>query len=69
MVQEEDRQNKELLNLSQQILQLTKQVRSDADAVAAARSESKELLDLMRQTLAMTKDLHARPNSGTAAGS
>jgi uncharacterized membrane protein len=68
MVQEENRQNKELLNLSEQILQLTKQVRSDADAVAAARDENKELLHLVRQTLAMTKDLHARPNSGTAAG-
>jgi uncharacterized membrane protein len=55
-VQEEDRQNEELLDLSKQILALTKEVRSYRDT---ERDENKELLDLSRQTLAMTKQVHA----------
>jgi uncharacterized membrane protein len=55
-VQEEDRQNRELLDLSEQILALTKEVRSYGDT---ERDQNKELLDLSRQTLAMTKQVHA----------
>jgi uncharacterized membrane protein len=55
-VQEEDRQNRQLLDLSKQILALTKEVRSSGDM---ERDENKELLDLSRQTLAMTKRVHA----------
>jgi uncharacterized membrane protein len=69
MVQEEDRQNKELLRLSQQILELTKEVRSDADAVAAARDQNKEILALSRQTLAITKRLQSPADGRSATNS
>jgi uncharacterized membrane protein len=60
-VQEEDRQNRQLLDLSEQILTLTKEVRSHGDT---ERDQNKELLDLSRQTLAMTKQgrAGARPD-------
>src|SRR3954452_8214572 len=58
-VQEEDRQNKELLDLSKQILQLTKEVRSYDDTIQAEKQQNKELLDLSRQTFALTKQVHA----------
>jgi uncharacterized membrane protein len=48
-VQEEDRQNKELLDLSNQILNLTKEVRSYGDTV--------------QETLALTKEVHALSGS------
>jgi uncharacterized membrane protein len=59
MVQEEDRQNKELLHLSRQILALTKEVRSYGDTVQQESDQNKELLDLSRQTLALTRQVHA----------
>jgi uncharacterized membrane protein len=59
-VQEEDRQNNELLDLSKQILQLTKEVRSYGDTVQAEQQQNKELLDLSRQTFALTKQVHSR---------
>jgi uncharacterized membrane protein len=55
-VQIEDQQNEELLKLSKQILELTKEVRSYADTVGRL-DEHKELLDLSRQTLALTKEM------------
>ncbi|MEA2234901.1 MAG: hypothetical protein QOD83_4717 [Solirubrobacteraceae bacterium] len=58
-VQEEDRQNKELLDLSKQILELTKEVRSYGDTVQAEKQQNKELLDLSRQTFALTKQVHS----------
>jgi uncharacterized membrane protein len=60
-VQEEDRQNRQLLDLSKHILALTKEVRSYGDT---ERDQNKELLDLSRQTLAMTKQgrAGARPD-------
>jgi uncharacterized membrane protein len=58
-VQEEDRQNKELLGLSKQILQLTKEVRSYGDTVQEEQEQNKELLELSKQTLALTKQVHA----------
>ena len=54
-VQDEDRQNRELLDLSRQILRLTKQVRSYADMVEEGRHQNSELLEVSRQTLALTK--------------
>jgi uncharacterized membrane protein len=57
-VQEEDRQNKELLELSKKILQLTQEVRSYGDTVQTEHDQNKELLDLSRQTLALTKEVH-----------
>jgi uncharacterized membrane protein len=68
-VQEEDRQNEQLLNLSEQILKLTKEVRSDADTVQKERDQNDELLDLTRQTLTLTKELHsASGGAGTQDG-
>jgi uncharacterized membrane protein len=58
-VQEEDRQNKELLELSKQILQLTKEVRSYGDTVKEERDQNKELLELSKQTLSLTKEVHS----------
>jgi len=58
-VQEEDRQNQELLDLSKQILKLTQEVRSYGDTVQTERDQNKELLDLSRQTLALTREVHS----------
>jgi uncharacterized membrane protein len=59
-VQLEDEQNKELLTISKQILQLTKEVRSQTGTVQTESEQNKELLDLSRQTLALTKELRSR---------
>jgi uncharacterized membrane protein len=64
MVQEQDRQNRELLDLSRQILRLTREVRSYAGMVEEGRDQNKELLELSRQTLALTRELNP---SSTAA--
>jgi uncharacterized membrane protein len=70
-VKEEDRQNKELLNLSKQILELTKEVRSYGDTVQEERDQNKELLELSKQMLAVTKEVHSLggPSSSSASGS
>jgi hypothetical protein len=65
-VQLEDRQNQELLALTKQILQLTKQVRSHADTVQREDEQNRELLDLSRQTLALTKQVNSRLPAHTA---
>jgi uncharacterized membrane protein len=68
-VQTEDQQNQELLELSKQILQLTKEVRSYADTVQREDDQNRELLSLARQTLALTKDGRSQASSdspGTA---
>jgi uncharacterized membrane protein len=75
-VQTEDKQNQQLLDLSQQILRLTKELRSYADTVQAEDKQNRELLDLSRQTLTLTKQVSSRlasagrpepTSSGTAA--
>lgn len=53
-VQEEDLQNRELIDLSREILRLTQEVRSYADVVEEGRDRNSELLELSRQTLALT---------------
>ncbi len=58
-VQEEDSQNKELLDLTRQILKLTQEVRSYGDTVQSERDQNQKLLDLSRQTLALTKEVHS----------
>jgi uncharacterized membrane protein len=71
-VQTEDQQNQELLDLSQQILRLTKELRSYADTVQAEDKQNRELLDLSRQTLTLTKQVDSRlasngqPESGSS---
>jgi uncharacterized membrane protein len=55
-VKAEDRQNQELLDLSKQILELTKEVRSYADTVQREDEQNEELLRLSKQMLALTKE-------------
>ena len=59
-VQIEDHQNQQLLDLSKQILRLTKQLRSYADTVQTEDKQNRELLDLSRQTLTLTKQVDSR---------
>ena len=63
-VQQEESQDRELLGLTKQILQLTKEVRSYGDTVQSESDQNKELLDLSRQTLALTKELRANAQPG-----
>jgi uncharacterized membrane protein len=71
-VQTEDQQNQQLLDLSKQILRLTKELRSYADTVQTEDKQNRELLDLSRQTLTLTKQLDSRlapdgrPESGSS---
>jgi uncharacterized membrane protein len=58
-VQLEDRQNQELLGLSKQILQLTKEVRSHADIVEREDEQNRELLSLTKQMLGAITDLRS----------
>jgi uncharacterized membrane protein len=67
-VQLEDQQNKELLDISKQILQLTKEVRSHTGTIQSESDQNNELLDLSRQTLALTKELRARSVGAAGAG-
>ncbi len=59
LVQEEDAQNKQLLELSKQILALTTEVRTFASLAQDNHQQNEELLDLSRRTLALTKETHA----------
>ena len=59
-VQIEDKQNQQLLDLSEQILRLTRELRSHADTVQREDGHNQELLDLSRQTLALTKQVDSR---------
>jgi uncharacterized membrane protein len=59
-VQIEDHQNQQLLDLSKQILRLTKELRSYADTVQTEDKQNRELLDLSRQTLTLTKQVDSR---------
>ncbi len=70
-VQLEDRQNQELLDLSKQILQLTKEVRSHADVVEREDEQNRELLSLTKQMLGAMTDLrsHLPTDSGAGANS
>jgi uncharacterized membrane protein len=62
-VQEEDRQNQELLELSRQILQLTKEVHAYGDTIQSESEQNRQLLDVSKQTLVLAKDLHARDSA------
>jgi uncharacterized membrane protein len=65
-VQKEDEENRELLELSRQILQLTKEVRAYGDTVQSEKDQNQELLDLSRQTLTLTKELQARAHTAAS---
>ena len=62
---QQDHQNEELLDLSNQILRLTKEVRSLAEKAREDNEQNKELLDITRRTLALTKEVHAHAGAGT----
>jgi uncharacterized membrane protein len=66
-VQEEDEQNKKLLELSQQILALTQETRGLARFAQADNAQNQELLELSRRTLELTKQVHAS-TAGSAPG-
>jgi hypothetical protein len=82
-VQEEDRQNKELLKLSNeqdhqntellgvsnQILTLTKEVRSFAEKAREDSEQNTELLDVSKRTLALTQEVHAHAGPGNPTDS
>jgi uncharacterized membrane protein len=70
-VQTEDQQNQELFQLSKQIRQLTKEVRSYTDTVQREDDQNRELLDLSKQTLALAKEVKSRVSAdgGTESGS
>jgi uncharacterized membrane protein len=59
-VQLEDRQNQELLGLSKQILQLTKEVRSYTDIVQREDAQNQELLSLSKQMLELTQEVRSQ---------
>jgi uncharacterized membrane protein len=57
-VQEEDEQNRQLLELSQQILALTKETRSLASFARDNHQQNQELLDVSRRTSDLTRQIH-----------
>jgi uncharacterized membrane protein len=63
-VQEEDEQNKQLLELSQQTLALTKEVRAFAGLAQEDHEQNQQLLDLSRRTLALTTEVHDAAGAG-----
>ncbi len=68
-VQEEDEQNKQLLELSQQILALTKEVRGFAGLAQDDHEQNQQLLDLSRRTLlALTEEVHHAAGAGGPEG-
>jgi uncharacterized membrane protein len=64
-VKEEDRQNKQLLGLSEQILALTKEVREFAGTAQADHEQNEQLLELAKRTLA---EVRARSNGSASNG-
>jgi uncharacterized membrane protein len=61
---EQDHQNRELLGVSNQILTLTKEVRSFAEKAREDDEQNAELLDVTRKTLVLTKEVHASAGAG-----
>ena len=62
-VLEEDEQNKQLLDLSRQILALTTEVRTYASMAQEDHEQNEQLLSLSRQTLALTKAAQSAGNN------
>jgi uncharacterized membrane protein len=62
----QDQQTKELLDLSKQILVLTKEVRSFADIAREDHEQNEQLLDLSRRTLALTQEVHTHAGVGAS---
>ena len=66
---EQDRENKELLNLSNQILGLTKEVRSFAAKSREDAESNSQLLGLSKRTLSLTEEIHAQAGAGKSTRS
>jgi uncharacterized membrane protein len=64
---EQDHENKDLLSLSNQILGLTREVRSLA-AKAGEDSANSQLLGLSKRTLSLTEEIHAHAGAGKSTG-
>ena len=54
----QDRQNRELIDLSNQILSMTKEVRVLAGKADERNLQNEELLDISKRTLTLTEELH-----------
>jgi uncharacterized membrane protein len=65
-VQEEDEQNKKLIDLSEQILALTKETRDLASLARADSQQNQELLDVSRRTLDLTKKVFESTTASAA---
>ena len=63
-VQEEAEQNKRLLELSEQIVTLTKEVRGFAGFAQQDHEQNEELLQLSQRTLALTEQVHKSAGAG-----
>jgi uncharacterized membrane protein len=63
-VQEEDDQNKRLIDISQQILDLTKETRELAAFAKVDHQQNQELLDISRRVFDLTKQVHASTTPG-----
>ena len=66
---EQDRENKDLLNLSNQILGLTKEVRSLAVKAREDSANNSQLLGLSKRTLSLTEEIHTQAGAGKSTGS
>ena len=66
---EQDRENKDLLNLSNQILGLTKEVRSLAIKAREDSANNSQLLGLSKRTLTLTEEMHAAAGKSTGSRS
>ena len=66
---EQDRENKKLLDLSTQILGLTKEVRSFAAKSREDDEKNSQLLGLSKRTLSLTEEIHAHAGAGKSTGS
>jgi uncharacterized membrane protein len=68
-VQEEDEQNKKLIDLSEQILALTRETRDFASLARVDHQHNQELLDVSNRTLELTKQLLGSKTTPAARGS
>lgn len=67
-VQREEEQDKKLLELSEQMLALIKEVRSSARLAQANQERNAELLDVSRRTLDLTAEVHKSTGARTLGG-
>jgi uncharacterized membrane protein len=66
---EQERQNTELIDLSNQILGLTKEVRAFSEQAREDSDQNKELLSVSRKTLKLATEIHAGARPATQGDS